>query len=221
MQESCSISRRRAFIRATLRACCRRSIWRLDAGDDSYVYAQAGAGVERGGPGEYAVRDSAQGRGTGQGLRHRGESTGFANRALCLEGDGSAVGQDCVAADDWAYVAGVDAGAGCRAHGSGYGQSLLREVAGLSVEQVSRRRYGAGAGDEVDRRGDGRGGQFWRGVCQGADFGRAGAAAEGNGLLQRERPRQGRGCGLARQYVELGFHIVATQGTAECWSRPA
>ena len=40
--------------------------------------------------------------------------------------------------------------------GSGDGLALLREVAGVSVGQVPGRRYGAGAGDEVDRRGDGR-----------------------------------------------------------------
>ena len=36
------------------------------------------------------------------------------------------------------------------------GSHLLCEVAGVSVGQVPGRRYGAGAGDEVDRRGDGR-----------------------------------------------------------------
>ena len=39
--------------------------------------------------------------------------------------------------------------------------------------------------------------------------------SEGNGLLQRERPRQERWCRWPGSYVELGFHLVATQGTAE------
>ena len=37
------------------------------------------------------------------------------------------------------------------------GHALLREVAGVSVVEVCRRGYGAGAGDEVDGRSDGRG----------------------------------------------------------------
>ena len=48
-----------------------------------------------------------------------------------------------------------------------------------------------GPGDEVDRRGDGSGGQLWRGVCQGADRCRTGASAAGDGLPERERSRQG------------------------------
>ena len=51
----------------------------------------------------------------------------------------------------------------------GTGIALLREVAGLPVEQVPRRRHGARAGDEVHRRSDGRGRQLRRGVRQGAD----------------------------------------------------
>ncbi len=79
--------------------------------------------------------------------------------------------------------------------GPGHGRVLLREVAGLSVGQVPGRGHGAWAGDEVHRRGDGRGRQLRRGVCEGAAFGRAGAAGEGNGLPERERSRQaGGGC---------------------------
>ncbi len=54
--------------------------------------------------------------------------------------------------------------------------ALLCEIAGVSVVEIRGRRYGSGSGDEVDRRGDGRGGDLWRGLCQGAAFGRTGAA---------------------------------------------
>jgi carbamoylphosphate synthase large subunit len=73
------------------------------------------------------------------------------------------------------------------------GRAFLCEVAGVSVGQVSGRRYGAWTGDEVDRRGDGRCGYVWRGVCQGADRGGADASGEGHDLHERERPRQGFG----------------------------
>ena len=63
------------------------------------------------------------------------------------------------------------------------GDALLCEVAGVSVVEVRGRRYGAGAGDEVDGRSDGRGGDLWRGICQGTAFGGAGAADEGDGVL--------------------------------------
>ena len=93
----------------------------------------------------------------GSGVRHRGESTCFAHRSLRLEGDRGAAGQDRGAADDRPHLARVDAGAGRRAHGSRHRHSLFREVAGLSLEQVSWRRHGARPGDEVDRRSDGCG----------------------------------------------------------------
>ena len=60
--------------------------------------------------------------------------------------------------------------------GSGDRNALLREVAGVSVVEVRGSRYGAWAGDEIDRRSDGCGGDLRRGVCQGAALGWAGAA---------------------------------------------
>ena len=66
-------------------------------------------------------------------------------------------------------------------------QDILREVAGLSVEQVPRRRYGAWAGDEIHRRSDGRGRQLRRSLCQGADCGRTEAAHAGHWFHQRHR----------------------------------
>ncbi len=135
----------------------------------------AGEGTGCAGAGEYPVCDSA-----GQGVCDRGESAGVADGAVCFEGYGDPAGQDGVAADGGAQAEGPAAGVcGWRGEGrpgSGYGLALLCEVAGVSVGQVSGGGYGAGAGDEVDRRGDGGGGQLRRGVCEGADRRRAGAA---------------------------------------------
>jgi carbamoyl-phosphate synthase large subunit len=61
----------------------------------------------------------------------------------------------------------------------------------------------------------------WRGLCQGAALGRAGSAHERHGLLQRERSRQARRVvELARRYIDLGFRIVATEGTANVLEKP-
>ncbi len=70
--------------------------------------------------------------------------------------------------------------------GPEHGRALLCEVAGVSVGQVPGRGPGAGAGDALDRRGDGRGADLRRGVCQGAARGGTAAADGGHGLLQRE-----------------------------------
>ena len=59
---------------------------------------------------------------------------------------------------------------------SRYRQLLLREVAGLPVGQVSRRRHRAWAGDEVHRRSHGSGRQLRRGLRQSANRRRADAA---------------------------------------------
>ena len=56
--------------------------------------------------------------------------------------------------------------------------------------QVSRRRHGARPGDEVHRRSHGRGRQLRRGLRQGADRRRTAAADHGDGVHQRQRPRQ-------------------------------
>ena len=50
---------------------------------------------------------------------------------------------------------GVFAGEHCGRQGSGYGRVFLREVSGVSVEQISGSRYRAGSGDALDRRSDG------------------------------------------------------------------
>ena len=167
------------------------------------AHAQAGDGVERGWAGEHSVCHPAR-----QGLCHRGEPARLAHGALCVEGSRRAAGQDRIAADGGAHVEGAAAGCSGQRRRPRHRSALLCEVAGLSVGQVPRRGHGAGAGDEVHRRGDGRGRQLRRGLCQGADRRRPDAAREGNDLPQRERPRQGRrrgaGADLRRDGLSSG-----------------
>ena len=59
---------------------------------------------------------------------------------------------------------------------------LCGEVAGVSVQQVSRRGYDFGSGDALDRRSDGNFRQLWRGFCEGAIGGRTTFAARGRGF---------------------------------------
>ena len=129
-------------------------------------------------------------RGGRKGLRAGSESAGFAHRAVCFEGHGRAAGEDCGAADDRAQAARISAGEYRPAHRSRHGKLLLREVAGVSVEQVSRRGHGAGAGDEIHRRSDGRGRQLRRSFRQGAVGGGPEVADAGDGVHQRDRSRQ-------------------------------
>ncbi len=72
----------------------------------------------------------------------------------------------------------------------GTGAHYLRQIAGLPVVEVCRRRYRSRAGDEVHRRSDGRGVHLWRGLRQGAAFRRTDSAHRRHGLLHRQRPRQ-------------------------------
>jgi carbamoyl-phosphate synthase large subunit len=63
-----------------------------------------------------------------------------------------------------------------RADGGRRGLRCVREESGLPVRQVPRRRHDPRAGDEVDRRGDGRLQQLRRRLRQGAAVGRPAAA---------------------------------------------
>ena len=99
--------------------------------------------------------------------------------------------------------------------GSGYGRALLREVAGVSVGQVSGRRYGAGP--EMKSTGE------VMGVAD--NFGEAFAKAQiaagqvlplkGTIFFSVNDHDKEQLVSLARQYIEMGFHIVATHGTAD------
>ena len=70
------------------------------------------------------------------------------------------------------------------------GRRRLREEPGLPVRPLPGRRHDSRAGDEVDRRGDGRIDQLRRRVREGAAVGRAAAAGAGHRVRQRQQRRQ-------------------------------
>ena len=89
------------------------------------------------------------------------------------------------------------------------------EGSGLPVPALSGHGYLVRPGNEIDRRSDGNRCRSRSGLRQIAD-GRAAAVAEGRQRFhQRERRRQAkRSFRVAREFVELGFGIIATSGTA-------
>ena len=70
------------------------------------------------------------------------------------------------------------------------GHRRVRQGAGVPVRALPGRRHDPRAGDEVDRRGDGRRVVVRHRVRQGAARGRAAAAAVGRGVHQRQQRRQ-------------------------------
>ena len=98
---------------------------------------------------------------------------------------------------------------------------VLREVAGVPVQQVSWRRSGARSGDAVDRRGDGRRREFRRGVRQSAAQRRYAAAGEGTVFISVNDRHKPDAVELAKRFAEFGFELVATRGTAAAMQRPA
>jgi carbamoyl-phosphate synthase large subunit len=94
--------------------------------------------------------------------------------------------------------------------------ALLRQGGGVPVRQVPRRRHGAGAGDEVHRRGHGGRRELRRGLRQGSGGRRHVTAEARQGHAQRARPPTVRGwCEVARDLAALmGFTLYGTHGTA-------
>ena len=104
-------------------------------------------------------------------------------------------------------------------HGRSPSAAVLREVAGVPVQQVPGRGSVAGAGDALDGRSDGRGREFRRGVRQGAIERGDAAAGQGPRVLHGERSRQagGGGAGEAADGARLRDHGHARYG--QCDSR--
>ena len=106
--------------------------------------------------------------------------------------------------------------------GSRNRHAFLCEVAGLSLEQICRRGYGSGPGDALDRRSDGRGRDLWRGLCQGAAFGRPGAAHRRHGLLQRQRSTTSRRSPTWRGAMWIwASRLWPPRARRMCWRGPA
>ena len=164
----------------------------VDSGEDSRIHDEAGAGVERGRADERTVCDPAR-----HGVRTGSESAGVTNDSLCEQGDRRAAGESSGAVDDRAEIARFEFAVHENqwSDGTDGAEFLCGEIAGVSVQQVSRRGYDSGAGDAVDGRGDGNFVDVRAGVCEGATGGGAAVAAAGDGVLERERSRQA-ACGV-------------------------
>ena len=162
----------------------------------------------REGPHERPVRD--QGR---RGLRARGQPPGLAHHALREQGHGGAPGQG--GGEDHGRAEPGRAGP----HRGPHGLALLREGVGLPLPEVPGGRHPPRARDEVDGRGHGH---------LGGPRHRLRQVADGLGL---QDPHRGHGLHLvndfdkggmlphARELARMGFHILATRGTAEFLGR--
>ena len=98
------------------------------------------------------------------------------------------------------------------------GAAGIREIAGVSVQQISGRGPGAGAGDALDGRGDGGGRELRRSLRQGADQRGHAAAGQGHRVHQRERASQAGGRGGGAQVrgarIPAGGHARYGGGAA-------
>ena len=99
-------------------------------------------------------------------------------------------------------------------HRRASGPAVLREIAGVPVQQVPGRGPVAGSGDALHRRSDGRGREFRRGVRQGAIKRGHAAAGQGPRVLHGERSGQagGGGAGEEADGARLRDHGHARHG---------
>ena len=134
-----------------------------------------GHGAESGRPDERAVRHPEW-----HGVRARSQSARLPHRAVRVQGDRPRFGQDRGALhgrDDAGST-----GSGRKRRGQGSGSALfLGEGGGIPFHQIPRRRYHSRAGDEIHRRGHGRGPVLRRGLRQVATCRRGEAAQGGQG----------------------------------------
>ncbi len=139
-----------------------------------------GEGAQGQGPDERAVRDPE-----GHGLRAGSESARLAHRAVRVEGDRRAARHGGGALHGGPKLEGAE-------RRGGDAELFLRQGSGVPLRALPGRRHHPRTGDEVDRRGDGRGRDLRRGLRQVAAR-RGGQAARGRARLhQRARRRQAR-----------------------------
>ena len=114
-----------------------------------------------------------------QGLRDRSEPARLAHRAVRVEVHRTFAGEDRRA------LPGRHHAGGAGFHRGGDPDAVQRQGIGVPVQQVPRHRSDPRAGDEVDRRGDGRGRDLRRSLPEGAGRRGRGAAARRRGLPVR------------------------------------
>ncbi len=136
-------------------------------------------------PHERPVRHSAR-----QGVRHRSQPARLAHRSLCLQGNRGAAGKNRRSPHDRPQAERLPLGERRTRHRTRYRKLLLREVAGLSLGQVPRRRHRPRPRNEVHRRSDGRRRQLRRSLRQSPGRCRTSAADLRTHLHQRQRSRQ-------------------------------
>jgi carbamoyl-phosphate synthase large subunit len=150
-----------------------------------------------------------------QGLRARSEPARLAHRALRFQSHGRAHGQNCRPPDDRAQAARVPSRKRRARHGPRHRPLLLREIAGLPLVEISRSRHrprprNASTGEVM-------------GIAD--NFGEAFAKAQiaaGQKLpikgtvfisvTDHDKPQV---ADVARRFVDMGFKLVATHGTAD------
>ena len=101
-------------------------------------------------------------------------------------------------------------------------EAYLGQGSGAAFRALSRRRHGAGTGDALHRRSDGR----WTTISAAPSPRARSAPAPGCRPRARcsSRSRMATrtwSTGPARRLVAMGFSLVATRGTARCWKRRA
>ena len=114
-------------------------------------------------------------------------------------------------------------GDGGRHPGRAAGEGLLREPVGghIAVKEAVLpfnrfpTRHGARAGDALHRRGHGHRPHLRSRLRQGPDLGRRPPARHRHGVRVAGRPGQAGGVKAAARFVELGFAVAATDGTAD------
>ena len=136
-----------------------QSLAGADVRDHRRLHRAAGARAERDRPDERAVRDQRR-----HGVRARGQSARVAHGALRQQGHRRAAAQDRGGIDVGPQAGRLRAPDGRSDVGHVDGSAGLRQIAGVPVQQISRRRSGARSGNAIHRRSDGSGDQFRRGV---------------------------------------------------------
>ena len=154
---------------------------------------------------ERAVRRQARGR-PASGLRARGQSPREPHGAVRLESHRHALGQGGRQGDG-RRVAGRT-----RLHGRSGADKLLGEGGGFPVPQIRGRGCGAGAGDEIDGRGDGHLRPHAHRVRQEPTGRRHGLARARQDLHQRGRSREGEHRRIGQDARRTGLYAHRHQG---------
>ena len=142
-------------------------------------------------------------------LRPGGQPAGQPDGAVRVQGDRRAAGPAGVAGDGR-----QDAGRAGPVRRTG-ADALLGQGERLPVQQVPRRGHHFGAGDALDRRGDGHRRQLPDGVRQEPDGGeQRPAACPGMIFISVADRDKAEAAPIARALTEMGYRLVSTRGTA-------